>query len=69
MEADMEYCKKNKPKLYRETEKGRLRHMPGVDEPWEKPENAVMALDPGKPGSNTERIIEYLAEKKIFPLN
>jgi bifunctional enzyme CysN/CysC len=68
MDASLEYCRKNKPKLYRESGKGYIRHMPGVDEPWEKPENAVMNLKPEKSDPNTEKIIEYLAEKKIFPV-
>jgi len=68
MDATLDFCKKNKPKLYRECEKGHVRHMPGVDELWEKPENAVMDLNPEKAEHNTEKIIEYLADRKIFPI-
>jgi bifunctional enzyme CysN/CysC len=68
MDAGLDYCRNNKPKLYEEAEKGLLSHMPGIDEPWEKPENAVMNLDPEKTTRNIERIIEYLSENKIFPL-
>jgi adenylyl-sulfate kinase len=69
MDASLDYCKNNKPKLYQRAEEGNLRHMPGVDEKFEAPENAILTLNPEQDGQNTERIIEYLAENKVFPLH
>ncbi len=69
MDADLVYCKNNKPKLYQQAEEGKLRHMPGVDEEYEEPENAVLKLNPKENSQNPERIIEYLAEKNVFPLH
>ncbi len=69
MDASLEYCKNNKPKLFQLAEKGDLRHMPGVDEKFEAPENAVLTLNPEGDGRNTERIVEYLSENKVFPLH
>jgi bifunctional enzyme CysN/CysC len=67
MDATPEYCKQNKPELYRNAEKGLLNHLPGVNETYEAPENAVFRLKPEEDGQNTEQIMEYLAEHKIFP--
>jgi len=67
MDATLEYCKQNKPELYRNAEEGLLNHLPGVNETYEVPENAVLKLNPEEDGQNTERIMEYLAAKKIFP--
>ena len=69
MNASMDYSKNNKPKLYELAEEGDLHHMPGVDENYEKPENAVLTLSPEQDGENTEKIIEYLAENNVFPLH
>jgi len=68
MNATLEYCKQSKPELYRNAEEGLLNHLPGVNETYEVPENAVLKLNPEEDGQNAERIIEYLAENKIFPL-
>jgi adenylyl-sulfate kinase len=69
MDADLEYCKSYKPTLYKKAEEGKLRYMPGIDETFDIPENAVLTLNPEQDGQNTERIIEYLAENKIFPMH
>ncbi|MFW6277168.1 MAG: adenylyl-sulfate kinase, partial [Prolixibacteraceae bacterium] len=67
MDADLEFSKNNKPELYKKAEEGKLWHMPGVDEEYEAPGNAALTFHPKEGEQNTERIIEYLAEKKIFP--
>jgi len=69
MDASLEFSKDNKPMLYKKAEKGELRHMPGVDEKYEKPEKATLTFQPQEGEQNTERIIEYLAENNIFPLH
>ena len=68
MDTDLNYCKNNKPALYQKAEDGKLRHLPGVDEEYEKPGNAILNLHPEEGEQNSEKIIEYLAENKIFPL-
>jgi adenylyl-sulfate kinase len=69
MDASLEYCKRNKPALYKKAEEGILRHMPGIDETYEVPANPSLKLSPEQDGQNTERIVEYLAKNKIFPLS
>jgi bifunctional enzyme CysN/CysC len=68
MDATLDYCTRNKPELYRKAKEGLLKHMPGVDEEFESPGNPALILTPKPNEQNTERIIEYLAEKKIFPV-
>lgn len=68
MDADLEFCKNHKPEFYKKVEDGMLLHVPGVDEPFEKPENENLALYPEGEESNVREIQNYLKEKKIFPL-
>ncbi len=65
MDASLEFCKKNKPDLY---EDETIQYVPGVDITFEAPENASLNLDPTQNGNNPEKVIEYIREKKIFPL-
>ncbi|WP_159516875.1 sulfate adenylyltransferase subunit CysN [Sunxiuqinia indica] len=65
MDASLEFCKKNKPDLY---EDETIQYVPGVDIPFEAPVNAALNLDPTQNGNNPEKVIEYIREKKIFPL-
>lgn len=68
MNADMNYCRKNKPELYEKADSGQWRNLPGVDEPYDIPENANLILNPEKADQNIEKVFNYLAEKKIFPI-
>ncbi|MDP3463183.1 MAG: sulfate adenylyltransferase subunit CysN [Bacteroidales bacterium] len=68
MDADLEFCRKNKPELYLKAELGRLNDLPGVDVPFERPENAAISIKPEFHKVDIEPIIEFLARKKIFPL-
>ncbi len=67
MNASLDYCKNNKPELYDKYEKGEAKYLPGVDVPFDIPEDAVLKFDPEENGNNVEVILAYLAEKKIFP--
>lgn len=67
MDATMEFCRKNKPELYEKADRGATEFLPGVDMPFDRPENACFAFNPEKNGENVEVILDYLAEKKIFP--
>ena len=69
MDASLEYCKKNKPELYKKAEEGLTEFLPGVDIVFEKPENCNLVFDPETNGSNSEVVFEYLAKNKIFPAN
>ncbi|MBU1014347.1 MAG: sulfate adenylyltransferase subunit CysN [Bacteroidetes bacterium] len=68
MDADLDFCKNHKPEFYKKVEEGMLLHVPGINEPFEIPENANLALDPEEEESNVQEIQNYLKEKKIFPL-
>ncbi len=69
MDADLEFCRKNKPELYQKADDGKVENMPGVDSDYEKPGNPDIVMNPEDNGKNPEKIIEYLNQKGIFPLH
>jgi len=69
MDATLEYCKKNKPELYRKAEEGEIENLPGVDLEYHKPDNAKMAFKPEENEKNLDAILDYLAANKIFPIH
>lgn len=68
MDADLEYCKNNKPDLFIMAEERKIKHMPGVDMEYEAPGQAAMTLSPENKDKWMENVISYLGDKKIFPL-
>jgi bifunctional enzyme CysN/CysC len=68
MDASLEYCKQNKPKLYQWAENGDLKHIPGVDEKYEEPKNAAIVFNPVRNDVNVNKLIDYIAQKKIYPV-
>ncbi len=69
MDADLAYCKKHADgDLYRRYERGTVRHIPGLDMPYEIPEKAQMVFKPQENETNAEKVLAYLNEKNIFPL-
>ncbi len=68
MDASLQECRENKPELYKLAEEGKLKHMPGIDEAFDRPENAYLQLKPADLSENCEKILEQLAREKIFPL-
>lgn len=68
MDAGLDYCKQNKPELFEKAEKGQIEHMPGVDVEYQKPENPVLTLSTDEKDKWQENVINYLAQKQIFPL-
>ena len=68
MDANLEYCKNNKPDLYELADSGKLDHLPGVQDKFEIPTDAVLTLKPEDNQTNTESILDYLNANKIFPL-
>lgn len=65
MNAELDFCKKNKPEIYTDD---KVKYVPGVDIPFEEPVNAAVVLNPKENGKNPDKVIEYLREHKIFPL-
>jgi bifunctional enzyme CysN/CysC len=68
MNASLDYCKSNKPKLYIQAEKGEVENLPGVDLEYEEPSNASLIFNPEENELNLDRILDYLESSKIFPL-
>ncbi len=68
MDAELDYCRKNKPELYEKVEQGLLQYLPGVDEPYEIPAHAPLVFKPTALNENLQHIMNYLQEKQIFPL-
>ena len=69
MNATLEYCKKNKPELYKLIEQGKASNLPGIDLEYEEPENAKLIFDPEENERNIDKIMDYLAMNKIFPVH
>lgn len=67
MDADLEYCKKNKPELYELLDAGKTSGLPGVDMEYDAPTNAKLVFNPDKNEENLDAILNYLAQNKIFP--
>lgn len=68
MNADLEYCKRNKPEMFDKAEEGKIKYMPGIDAEYETPADPVLTLSPENKDKWMEKLINYLGEKKIFPL-
>jgi bifunctional enzyme CysN/CysC len=68
MDASLEYCRNNKPELYKKADKGETENLPGVDLEFEKPAHANLVFNPEENELNLDRISDYLEKNKIFPL-
>ncbi len=68
MNADLAYCRNNKPDLYERAENGELKFLPGIDIVYEIPQKPDLALHPEDSSKNIETILHYLQLNKIFPL-
>ena len=64
MDATVEYCKKVNPEYYENPEED----LPGIDVPFDIPENPALTFDPEAISVNVEKAIEYCREKGVFPL-
>jgi bifunctional enzyme CysN/CysC len=67
MDADIAYCKQNKPDLYNLANEGKISNLPGVDIEFEQPLNAGLCLDPVDFKENMDKIIDLLYKEKIYP--
>ena len=68
MDADLEFCKKNKPDLYEKFDQGLIENVPGADLQFVAPENPTLVFHPENRAQNVKTILEYLADHKIFPI-
>ena len=68
MDASLEFCKNNKPKLYELIEQGKTKNLPGIDLEYEVPVNAKLVFNPKENETNLDKILKYLGENKVFPL-
>ncbi|MBN2638703.1 MAG: sulfate adenylyltransferase subunit CysN [Bacteroidales bacterium] len=69
MDADLDYCRKNADdNLYTRYDEGEMKNVPGLDLDYNIPENAQLKLNPEHNAENVETVMNYLLEKKIFPL-
>ncbi|QIA09171.1 sulfate adenylyltransferase subunit CysN [Draconibacterium halophilum] len=67
MDADLEYCKNNKPELYELLEQGKTSNLPGIDLEYEAPTNAKLVFNPESNEENLDAILDYLAQNKVYP--
>jgi bifunctional enzyme CysN/CysC len=67
MDATLEYCKNNKPELYKLIEEGKTKNLPGVDLEYEVPTDAKLVFKPEENELNIDKVLDYLAVNKIFP--
>jgi len=68
MDADLQFCRNNKPLLYKKFDAGEVENIPGVDSIFEIPQNPRLVLKPEENDRNCDVILDYLAKEKIFPL-
>ncbi len=68
MDTEIEFCRKlDRYGLYKQVNEGRLKLMPGIDAPFDIPDNAKLAFKPDDP-TNIEKAIGYIAASGIFPV-
>jgi bifunctional enzyme CysN/CysC len=68
MDAPIDYCKKNKPDLYKFFDQGKTQGLPGADLKYEIPANAKLIFYPDQSEENLELLRDYLAKQKIYPV-
>jgi adenylyl-sulfate kinase len=68
MDANLEFCKKNKPELYELANASKIDNLPGVDTVFEKPTRPDLVFNIETEEICPERVINYLNEKKLFPI-
>jgi len=69
MDAHLAYCKEHADgDLYDRFDRGEIRYLPGMDISYEVPENVQLKFKPQENEANAEKVLEYLKNKKIFPL-
>jgi len=69
VDAGQEFCKRQEPELYAKAERGEVQHLPGIDLPFEQPENPALKLTQTEAEIDPTPVIAYLEENGIFPLH
>jgi len=65
MDASIEFCKKNRPDLYKLAEASKIDNLPGVDTIFESPANPDLSINPENESICPDKVIAFLNEKKI----
>lgn len=69
MKADIKYCRSHvDDDLYLRFDREEIKNIPGLDLPFDIPQQPNLQFDPEKSLENTETVMHYLLENKIFPL-
>lgn len=68
MDANVDYCKQNKPELYDLVNAGKANNLPGVDCNYDIPTNPDLTCKPQNNEDNGGEILGLLESKGIFPL-
>jgi len=69
LDTDVDFCRKNDQYgLYDKADEGDLMYLPGIDMDFQDPTKPDMIFKPIEKEINPETVIEYLAEKGIFPM-
>lgn len=70
MDCDIEYCRDHAlDDLYKLADAGKADEIPGLDAPYDIPQEADLTLSAAELDESIDSAITYLQEKKIFPLN
>jgi adenylylsulfate kinase-like enzyme len=70
MDADLEYCRKHvDDNLYERFDANEAKNIPGLDISYDVPQSPNLQLKPERNAENVEKVMAYLLEKKIFPLD
>jgi bifunctional enzyme CysN/CysC len=68
MDASLDYCKNNKPELYELIEQGKTKNLPGIDLEYEEPTDAKLVFKPEENELNIDKVLDYLAANKVYPV-
>ncbi|MEJ2594671.1 MAG: adenylyl-sulfate kinase, partial [bacterium] len=70
IDSDLEYCRKNDNYgLYDKADAGEINNIPGIDMDFDIPTNPDLKLDPRKNDQNIQKIIQFISQRKFFPLD
>ncbi len=64
MDAGLDYCKSNKPELYKKADEGLLSNLPGVDAQYDPPVNAEFTVTPQEIEERIGEIVEKVLAGK-----
>jgi len=69
LDAEIDFCRNNDQYgIYRKADAGELSYLPGVDMEYQLPTSPSLILDATDKDNNIEKILDYLADRKIFPV-